>query len=224
MLETSISGAGDIVHLSWDSAHHINVVSKQLGVDEKSLAKGQRYATMLCDLEHGHVIDLAEVRTKASLLHCLGKFSMNQLADVQAIAMDMREPYAQVFRAVVENADEKIVFIAFTHRRALNAAVDQVRRRENKRLRLEGDDSLVGSNHLWLYGGTLPAAATSLLTARRLLSYVNRTVRPREHGCSRHRYARSGRSVREWQGNADDSSGTGGRSGRASRRSRRSTR
>ncbi len=39
----------------------------------------------------------------------------------------------------------------------MNAAVDQVRRRENKQLRLDGDDRLVGSKHLWLYGGGLPA-------------------------------------------------------------------
>lgn len=170
MLETSISGAGSILKLSWDEAHHImeravarglvrrpNVVPKQLGVDEKSLAKGQRYATMLCDLEHGHVIELAEGRSKESLRHCLGKFSMNELAGVEAIAMDMWEPYAQVFRALVENADDKIVFDRFHIVAHANAAVDQVRRRENKRLRIEGDDRLVGSKHHWLYGGGLPA-------------------------------------------------------------------
>ena len=178
MLETSISGASSILKLSWDEAHHImeravargllrrpNVVPKQLGVDEKSLAKGQRYATMLCDLEHGHVIELAEGRSKGSLLHCLGKFSMNELAAVEAIAMDMWEPYAQVFRAVVENADDKIVFDRFHIVAHMNAAVDQVRRRENKQLRLDGDDRLVGSKHLWLYGGGLPADRYDL-TAR----------------------------------------------------------
>ena len=34
----------------------------------------------------------------------------------------------------------------------VNEAVDQVRRRENKQLRAAGDDRLVGSKQLWLFG------------------------------------------------------------------------
>ena len=34
----------------------------------------------------------------------------------------------------------------------MNETLDQVRRRENKLLRAQGDDRLVGSKHLWLYG------------------------------------------------------------------------
>lgn len=102
MLETSIQGAGEILGLSWDEAHHImeravvrglarraHAVPQYMGIDEKSLAKGQRYATMVCDLEHGHVIELAEGRSKESLLRCLGRFSINELSEVKAIAMDM---------------------------------------------------------------------------------------------------------------------------------------
>lgn len=164
LLETSITGAASILKISWDEAHHImeravarglarrpHAVPKQLGVDEKSLAKGQRYATMVCDLEHGHVIELAEDRTKDSLLRCLGRYSINDLTAVQAIAMDMWEPYAQVFRAVVDDADDKIVFDRFHIVKHMNEALDQVRRRENKLLRVDGDDRLVGSKHLWLY-------------------------------------------------------------------------
>jgi transposase len=171
LLETSITGAASILKISWDEAHHLmeravarglarrpHKVPRQLGVDEKSLAKGQRYATMVCDLEHGHVIELAEDRTKDSLLRCLGRFSINDLAGVEAIAMDMWEPYAQVFRAVVDNADDKIVFDRFHIVGHMNEALDQVRRRENKVMRAEGDDRLVGSKHLWLYGAeNLPA-------------------------------------------------------------------
>jgi transposase len=60
LLETSITGAATILKISWDEAHHImeravarglarrpHAVPKQLGVDEKSLAKGQRYATIV---------------------------------------------------------------------------------------------------------------------------------------------------------------------------------
>lgn len=178
LLETSITGAAAILGLSWDEAHHLmaraverglarrpHAVPKQLGVDEKAIAKGQRYATMVCDLEHGNVIELAEGRTKESLLHCLGQFSMNELAAVEAIAMDMWAPYATVLRNVVDDADTKIVFDRFHIVAHMNHAVDLVRRRENKALRADGDDRLVGSKHLWLYGeGNVPADRYSLAT------------------------------------------------------------
>lgn len=80
-----------------------------MGIDEKPLAKGQRYATMVGDLEHGHVIELAEGRSKESLLRCLGRFSINELSEVKAIAMDMWEAYASLLRAIVDDADDKIV-------------------------------------------------------------------------------------------------------------------
>jgi transposase len=165
LLETSIAGATTILRISWDEAHHImqravargmarrpRTVPKYLGIDEKSLAKGQRYATMVCDLERGHVIDLAEDRTKDSVLRCLGRYSIDELAAVEAIAMDMWEPYALQLRAIIDGADDKIVFDRFHIVGHMNEALDQVRRRENKMLRAQGDDRLVGSKHLWLYG------------------------------------------------------------------------
>lgn len=164
LLETSITGATTILGISWDEAHHImeravarglarrpHEVPRHLGIDEKSLAKGQRYATMVCDLDRGHVIELAEDRTKESVRHCLGRYSIDDLAHIEAIAMDMWEPYIQQLRAIVDNADDKIVFDRFHIVGHMNKALDQVRRRENKALRAEGDDRLVGSKHLWLY-------------------------------------------------------------------------
>lgn len=164
LLETSIAGATEILGISWDEAHHImkravarglarrpHTVPRQLGVDEKAIAKGQRYVTMVCDLEHGHVVELAEDRTKQSVLTCLGRFSLDELAGVESIAMDMWEPYTQIFRVLVDDADDKIVYDRFHIVKHMNEAVDQVRRKENKALRADGDDRLVGSKHLWLY-------------------------------------------------------------------------
>ena len=178
LLETSIAGATTILRISWDEAHHLmeravtrgmerrpHEVPKYLGIDEKSLAKGQRYATMVCDLERGHVIDLAEDRTKDSVLQCLGRYSINELAAVEAVAMDMWQPYIQQLSAILDDADRKIVFDRFHIVGHMNKALDQVRRRENKALRAEGDDRLVGSKHLWLYGAdNLTASKADLRT------------------------------------------------------------
>jgi transposase len=164
LLETSIAGAAEILRITWDEAHHLKAravtrglarrpkaAPRHLGVDEKAIAKGQRYVTMVCDLDAGHVVEVAEARTKASLMTCFGAFSLDDLAKVEAIAMDMWEPYALVARAVIANADDKIVYDPFHIIAHMNDALDQVRRRENKALRAEGDDRLVGSKHLWLY-------------------------------------------------------------------------
>jgi transposase len=164
LLETSVTGAAKILGLSWDEAYHLmeravarglmrrpHQAPKQMGVDEKSLAKGHRYATLVCDLEHGHVIELAEGRSKESLLACLGRFSVEDLSRVEAIAMDMWEPYAQVMRAFVDDANDKIVFDRFHIVGHMNNALDLVRRKENRLLRADGDDRLVGTKHLWLY-------------------------------------------------------------------------
>jgi len=164
LLECDVKAAADILGISWDEAHGImeravarglgrreNKAPREMGIDEKALAKGHRYATLVNDLEHGIVVEVAKGRTKDSLLEALGSFSLNDLADVQAVAMDMWEPYIQMIRSVVNNADEKIVFDRFHIVGHMNDALDKVRRGENKQLRADGDERLVGSKHMWLY-------------------------------------------------------------------------
>ena len=65
--------------------------------------------------------------------------------------MDMWQPFFHVITRVVDDAASKIVFDRFHIVGHMNDALDQVRRAENKKLRAEGDDSLVGSKFLWLY-------------------------------------------------------------------------
>jgi transposase len=164
LMETDVAGAASILAISWDEAHHIMEravargllrrevrAPKHMGIDEKALAKGHRYATLVNDLSRGIVIDVAEGRTKESLYRSLGAFSLNELAHVEAVAMDMWQPFFHVITRVVDDAASKIVFDRFHIVGHMNDALDQVRRAENKKLRAEGDDSLVGSKFLWLY-------------------------------------------------------------------------
>lgn len=181
LFETSISGATKILGLSWDEAHHImeravarglmrrpHEVPRHMGIDEKAIAKGHRYVTLVNDLDHGHVIEVAEDRTNASVTQCLGKFSMNDLAKVEAFAMDMWKPYEQMVRRYVDDADKKIVFDPFHIVQHMNNALDIVRRQENKTLRVDGDDRLVGTKYLWLYGEeNLPTDRLDLATRMR---------------------------------------------------------
>lgn len=164
LLETDVLGAAKILGITWDEAHHIMQRAVErgllrrvpkapefLGVDEKSLAKGHRYATILCDLGNGHVVELTEGRTKESIGKCLDTFPAEALESVKAVAMDMWEPFIRTIEARVPGGDTKIVFDRFHIMMHMNEAVDRVRRRENRALLEDGDDRLKGSKHMWLY-------------------------------------------------------------------------
>jgi transposase len=164
LLECDVKAAADILRISWDEAHTImrhaverglarreSKTPRLMGVDEKAISKGHHYATLVNDLENGTVIDVAEGRTKESLLQALGSFSLNDLAEVEAVAMDMWEPFAKTLREVMAGADEKIVFDRYHIVSHMNEAVDKVRRKENRLLLGLGDERLVGSKYMWLY-------------------------------------------------------------------------
>jgi Transposase len=82
---------------------------------------------------------------------CLGRFSLNDLEGIKAVAMDMWQPFIGTVSKLLPQADTKIVFDRFHIVAHMNKAVDIVRRRENRELRATGDERLVGSKHLWLY-------------------------------------------------------------------------
>ena len=78
--ETDITGACKILHISWDEGWHLmeravarGMARKErrvpglMGVDEKAAAKGQRYLTLVCDLESATVEYIADERKQASL-------------------------------------------------------------------------------------------------------------------------------------------------------------
>src|ERR1700676_5763956 len=64
--------------------------------------------------------------------------------------MDVWDPYVTSTLNHVPEAQSKIVFDKFHIAKHLSEAVDQVRRRENKQLRAQGDDRLAGTRYDWL--------------------------------------------------------------------------
>ena len=121
-----------------------------LGVDEKSFRKRHRYLTIVNDLNRSRVLFVAEGRRKASLDGFWETLSEEQLAAVEAIAMDMWDPYVASTHEHLPEADLKIVYDKYHIAAHLAKAVDQVRRAENKSLRAAGDERLVGTKYAWL--------------------------------------------------------------------------
>jgi transposase len=121
-----------------------------VGVDEKAFRKGHRYVTLVTDLERNRVLYVAEDRKQSSLDGFWPTLTATQKESIEAVAMDMWDPYENSVRAHLEDAGDKIVFDKFHVAKQLGEAVDQVRRRENKVLRALGDDRLVGTRYDWL--------------------------------------------------------------------------
>jgi transposase len=179
--ETDVLGAARILNITWDEAHGImaraverglgrreHKVPEHAGIDEKAIARGHKYVTVVCDLEDGHVIEIAPERTMESVVRCFARFSLDELAGIRAVAMDMWEPFIRIVRLLLPEADSKIVFDRFHIVKHMNEAVDMVRKRENRELRAEGDDRLVGSKYMWLYGEeNLPSTYADFSSLRR---------------------------------------------------------
>jgi transposase len=162
--QCDVTGATKILRISWDEAWGIMEravkrgrsrkepkVVRRIGVDEKAAAKGHRYLTLVCDLEQGTVEHIAEERKQESLEGYYQGLSEEQLAGIEAVAMDMWEPYIQATRQRVPEAAGKIVFDRFHVMGYLGKAVDTVRKQEHRALMAAGDETLKGSKYLWLY-------------------------------------------------------------------------
>jgi len=145
--QCDVSGATRILGISWDEAWGLMQravkrgqerkaarIVRRIGVDEKAAAKGHRYLTLVCDLDEGTVEHIAEDRKQESLDGYYTGLSKRQLKGIEAVAMDMWEPYIQATLARVPDASEKIVFDRFHVMGHVGKAVDTVRKQEHREL------------------------------------------------------------------------------------------
>lgn len=163
---STVTGACAIAGVSWDEAWGImqravargqrRKVARPLayiGVDEKAFRKGHRYHTVVCDLARSTVEFVAEERKTESLAADHRQLTAEQKAALQAVAMDMWEPYIGATREGLPDGETKIVFDRFHIMREMTKAVDTVRKQEHREFLRSGQDSpLVGTRYLWLYG------------------------------------------------------------------------
>lgn len=161
----TVKAACALLRLKWDRVNAVMVRAVERGlarrgesempylaVDEKAIAKRQRYATVLYDLQRGHVIEVADERRKASLAGLYDGLTPAQRESVRAVCMDMWGPYAQATAAGLPEGESKIVHDRFHVMQHANKAVNAVRVQEARALAKVGDDTLKGSRQLWLFG------------------------------------------------------------------------
>lgn len=170
---TNVKHAAALLRISWDQAWHLmeravwrgqaakeSALPRRIGIDEKAIAKGHRYMTLVCDLKEATVEYVGEDRTEASLTGYFAAFAPEQRAGIEAISLDMWPAYIGACRAQVPQADGKMVFDRFHIMQHVGRGVDRVRKQEHKALLEQGDDRLKRSKYLWLYSAeNMPEAA-----------------------------------------------------------------
>src|SRR5208337_1858845 len=162
LASASVSQACELLGIGWETAHEMmgRAVArglerrqldamKHLGMDEKSFGRGQSYITLLTDLEQSRVIDVVEDRTSEAAEKLWQALTPEQKQAVEAVAVDMWEPFIRTIEKEVPDAD--IVHDKFHVSKYLGEAVDKVRRQEHKELLAQGDETLKGTRQLWLY-------------------------------------------------------------------------
>ena len=161
---STIKGTCQIMRVTWDEAFGVMqrgvirgqerkeaAVIRHIGVDEKAFRKGHRYMTIVCDLERSTVEYVADDRKAESLAAYYAALTPAQRQGIEAVAMDMWEPYVQATLTGLPPASAKIVFDRFHIMKQMNEAVNKVRLGEHRQLSELGIDTLKGTKHWWLY-------------------------------------------------------------------------
>ncbi len=162
--ECSIEATGRLCGLSWDRgwnaleravkrglARKEHRILARIGVDEKSIARGYKYESLVYDLDAGTVEHVMDERNQESLESYYRQFSDQELAEVKAVAMDMWDPYIAATKAWIPGAEKKIVFDRFHVMKHVLEAVDKVRKNEHQLLSEQGEPMLKGTKYLWLW-------------------------------------------------------------------------
>ena len=162
--EASIAGVARRLDLTWDQvdgvlqravrrglARRELAPARRLGVDETSFQKRHEYVTLVGDLDRGVVHHVADGRGKDALRAYFEGLSERARARIESVAMDMWAPYIVATFDSLDLAEAKICFDKFHVAMHLGGAVDRVRREENRALREQGDNALVGTKYVWLH-------------------------------------------------------------------------
>lgn len=119
-----------------------------LMIDEIAVHKGHSYMTVVADYFTGRVIWMGQDRTKKTLDAFFEIFTKEQKRSIEAVAMDMWEPFINRVRHYLPKAN--IVFDFFHVVQSFSRVIDQVRRSELAKAKGQKRKVLLGSRYLLL--------------------------------------------------------------------------
>ena len=94
---------------------------------------------------------MAEDCTTERLSGYFESLPAEHLEAIEAVAMDMWAPYVAAVHEQMPLAADKIVYDRFHIMKHMNDAVNAVPVAEHRALSTQGDDTLKGTKHWWLY-------------------------------------------------------------------------
>ncbi len=164
LLTENISAVARGFKLSWDEVDGIRTravarglrrrgkapLPAMIGVDETSFKKRHEYVTVVNSPGQTRVLEVTDNRTEASFDAFWDQYTPQEREMIELVAMDMWPPFIASTRNHLDQAGTKIVFDKFHVLKHFGDAVDKVRKRENRYLKGEGDQQLVGTKYLWL--------------------------------------------------------------------------
>jgi transposase len=119
-----------------------------LAVDEISIRKGHRYLTIILDYETGRVVWIGQKRKARTLKSFFNRLSKKQKKNLEAIVMDMWDPYIKAVKAKVPHV--KIVFDLFHVVAQFSQVIDKVRNSEYRKASKEQKEIFKGAKYLLL--------------------------------------------------------------------------
>jgi len=128
----------------WTDCHDLRV----LAIDEIALRKGHNYMTVVMDYFSGRVVWMGEGRSKETLDSFFAEMTNRRKEAIEAVAMDMWEPYINRVKHHCPNAN--IVFDFFHVVQAFGRVIDKVRRDEYLKANEQDRKVLKGSRYLLL--------------------------------------------------------------------------
>lgn len=121
---------------------------KVLAVDEIALRKHYHYLTVVLDYQSGRVVWVGEGRKIETLLSFFAGMSEEQRAHIEAVALDMWEPYLIAIREAIPQA--KVVFDLYHVVALFNRVIDEVRVFEHRKAQARDQAIFKGSKYLLL--------------------------------------------------------------------------
>ena len=206
----TVQGAGELMRISWDEARGImeRAVARglgrrqaeavaYLGVDEKAYRRGHRYVTVLTDLAGRRILEVTPDRSAESLKAALKSLDPKQIAGVEAVSMDMWEPYRQAVTETFPAPQPAVVHDRYHIISHANKALGEVRQQEARQLAQEGRNDLKGLRQAILPGSeNLPEryeANIAALKASDLRTGVGYAIKENLRRCWNHRLERTAR-------------------------------
>ena len=111
--------------------------SRFLGIDEFKLHNGHKYATVIIDMEDGHILWLAHGKKKAVVFSFIEHVGEAWMDGVEAVACDMNSDFQEAFEE--KCCHIQVVFDYFHIVKNFNdKVISEVRKDEQKRLIAEG--------------------------------------------------------------------------------------